>query len=309
MKQWKYKFDVPDNKKIRMIVYTDCKNEADDQFALVHHLMTPKFIIKGIIAGHFNRRPHQYGEGNTAQASMDEVKKILQLMELEGDVPVYKGAEYPLENEKTARISDAAKFIIEEAMREDTHPLFIACQGAVTDLASAILIQPEICEKITAIWIGGGAYPEGGFEFNLMQDITAANVIFCSSMKVWQIPVNAYKNVNVSLAELQYKVSNCGAIGEYLFEQMIALNMERKHVEYWPQGETWVLGDSPTIGVLLMQLMDESIYDMVDAPRVDPENMKYLPGESNRKIRVYHEIDEQLIIRDFFAKLALNFGR
>ncbi len=33
MKKWNYEFDVPDTKKVRMIVHTDCKNEADDQFA------------------------------------------------------------------------------------------------------------------------------------------------------------------------------------------------------------------------------------------------------------------------------------
>ena len=41
-RQWNYDFEVPEQKKIRMIVHTDCKNEADDQFALAHHLMTPK---------------------------------------------------------------------------------------------------------------------------------------------------------------------------------------------------------------------------------------------------------------------------
>lgn len=31
---WKYDFKVPDQKKYRVIVHTDCKNEADDQFAV-----------------------------------------------------------------------------------------------------------------------------------------------------------------------------------------------------------------------------------------------------------------------------------
>lgn len=41
---WKYAYQVPENKKIRVIVHTDCKNEADDQFALAHHLMTPSLM-------------------------------------------------------------------------------------------------------------------------------------------------------------------------------------------------------------------------------------------------------------------------
>lgn len=54
MKKMNYTFSVPDNKRVRMIVSTDCKNEADDQFALAHHLMTPMFILKGIVPCHFN---------------------------------------------------------------------------------------------------------------------------------------------------------------------------------------------------------------------------------------------------------------
>ena len=54
---WKYAYQVSENKKIRVIVHTDCKNEADDQFALAHHLMTPKFDVRGIVAGHFVKIP------------------------------------------------------------------------------------------------------------------------------------------------------------------------------------------------------------------------------------------------------------
>ena len=56
--------------------------------------------------------------------------------------------------------------------------------GAITDLASAILMEPRICERMTCIWIGGDVYPDGGQEFNLMQDINGANVVFSSKMPV-----------------------------------------------------------------------------------------------------------------------------
>ena len=72
-----YKFKVPEQKRIRMIVHTDCKNEADDQYALAHHLMTPKFDVRGIIAGHFDMGQKRYPKGETAKASYDEVKGTL----------------------------------------------------------------------------------------------------------------------------------------------------------------------------------------------------------------------------------------
>ena len=309
MKKWNYMFDCPNTKKVRMIVHTDCKNEADDQFALVHHLMTPKFIVKGIIGAHFNSAARlRYGEGNTAIASMEEINKILDLMGCTGDYIVKKGADYPLTDEKTPRDSEGARLIIDEAMRDDPHPLFIACQGGLTDLASAILMEPRICERMTCIWIGGGEYPKGGIEYNQDQDIAAVNVVFSSKIPVWQVPRNVYKQVSVSLAELQVGVSGCGELGRYLLEQMVEVNNERADNPNWPNGEMWGLGDSPTIGVLLEETAKTDIYDMVKAPLVDYETHEYIHTGKNREIRVYNTVNTRLILGDLFAKLKINYG-
>lgn len=309
MKKWNYAFEVPEQKKIRMIVHTDCKNEADDQFALAHHLMTPRFIVKGIVGGHFNMNPQEWGEGRTAQASVDEIRRVLKLMELEGGYPVVKGAEVPLKDEFTPNRSEGAQFIIDEAMREDAHPLFAAFQGAITDLASAILLKPEICERMTAIWIGGGEYPAGGFEFNLKQDIAAANVVMRSKMPLWQIPINVYKQMAVSLAELQMRVRPCGAIGKYLFEQMAEYNQKRADDAHWPHGESWGLGDTPSIAVLMEESEKTDIYEKMEAPLIRYEDMTYTFGHGNREIRVYKEINTRLTMEDFYAKLWINYGK
>ena len=180
MIMWNYAYTVPENKKVRVIVHTDCKNEADDQFAVAHHLMTPRFDVKGLVAGHFWKNPQQYGELGTAKASYDEIIKVMDLMGVKGKYPVKMGAPRGLEDENTPIDSEGARMIIEEAMKDDERPLYIACQGAITDVASALLLKPEIAERMTVIWIGGGDYPKGGFEFNLMMDIHAVNVVFSS---------------------------------------------------------------------------------------------------------------------------------
>ena len=46
-------FRIPDEKKIRVIIDTDASCEADDPFAIVHALMSPKLIVRGICAEHF----------------------------------------------------------------------------------------------------------------------------------------------------------------------------------------------------------------------------------------------------------------
>ncbi|MDL2302758.1 nucleoside hydrolase, partial [Lachnospiraceae bacterium OttesenSCG-928-D06] len=305
-------------------------------------VMTPKLDVRGIIAGHFDmvtKMSDKYKPGETVKASYNEIKKVLDLMGIAGEYPVYMGAGEALTDEKTPHITEGAKFIIEEAMREDERPLYIGCQGSITDLACAILMEPRICDKMTAIWIGGGDYPKGGFEFNLIQDVIAANVVFSSSMPLWQIPMKVYKTLSVSLAELQYKVKPCGEIGKYLYEKMLEVNKFYEMIPHWPHGELWGLGDQGIIAVLMQESERVDNFHMVPAPRVDEKEYFYIEGSGkegdeiesdeiksdemksdgikggkikangNREIRVYDYIDYRLTLEDFFAKLSINYPR
>ena len=56
------KYQVPDYKKVRVIVDSDAACEADDPFAIAHALLCDKFIVKAIFAEHFNC------EGSTKQS-------------------------------------------------------------------------------------------------------------------------------------------------------------------------------------------------------------------------------------------------
>ena len=302
-----YAFTVPEQKRLRYIVHTDCKNEADDQFTLAHILMTDKLDVQGIIAGHFDKGNNgRFPEHTTAQASLDEVHRILDLMDLKGKYPVFKGAETGIPDERTPIVTEAARFIVREAMRDDPRPLYIGMQGAITDLACAILLEPRICERMTCIWIGGADYPDGGEEFNLMSDIHAANVVLSSSMPLWQVPTGTYKQFAVSLAELQVRVRPYGRLGRYLFEQMVGLNTALADLPYWPHGETWCLGDEGVVCALLEDRERTGGWRELPAPRIGPD-MRYLPGDPSRKIRVYHDMDVRLDLEDLYAKLQINF--
>jgi len=224
MKKDALMFQVPPRKKVRVIINTDAKNEADDPFVLAHHLMTPKFDVKGIIACHFETKAKEFGVGKTMQLSYDEVELVLKLMGLTGEYPVAKGAQFPMVDEKTPQVSEGARMIIDEAMKEDERPLYVLFQGGLTDLASAILMEPKIQGRFTAVWIGGGAYPKGEVEFNMKQDFAAVNVVMDSGVELWQIPSSTYRQVTVTLSELQARVAPHQELGAYLFRQRVELN-------------------------------------------------------------------------------------
>lgn len=289
-------FQVPNSKRVRLLVNTDAKNEADDQYAIVHALLTPMFINKGIIAAHF-------GTGRTTesmQESYAEAKYVLSLMGEAGNVPVYKGATKALLDEQTPVVSEGAEAIIREALSDDPHRLFVVFLGPLTDLAAAYLMEPKIAERLTAIWIGGGPYPNGRNEFNLSNDIHAANVVMNSAIPLWQVPQNVYGMMRVSLAELENRVKPHGEIGKYLFEQLVRFNDENG--DGWPRGESWSLGDSPAISLILDDL--EFSYEWKPAPRIT-EDMHYIHHQTERLIRVYHYVDARFTLEDMYAKLEL----
>lgn len=294
-----YSFDVPEEKIIRLIVDTDAKNEADDQFAIVQALLSPKFEHVGLIAAHFG----QDRCGDSMMRSYRELERIFDLMDFPAENMIYKGAETAIPDKQTPVASEGAELIIREAMKEDDRPLYVIFLGAITDLASAYLMEPRIAKRLTAIWIGGGRYPNGGPEFNLGNDIHGANVVFASPIELWQVPKNVYEMMPVSLAELDYKVAPCGKIGRYLLDQL----NEHAHEEgprksVFRTGETWVLGDNPAVGLLLYEHRFE--YDWVQAPMITSD-MSYVHTGLNRPIRVYKSIDSRLILDDMYAKLAL----
>ena len=188
-------------------------------------------------------------------------------------------------------------------MKEDTRPLFVLLLGPLTDLASAYLQEPRIAGRLTAIWIGGAPYPVGGPEFNLGNDVNAVNVVFGSTMPVWQVPKNVYEMMPVSMAELEYRVRPQGTVGRYLFDQLVAYSQTpESRASAFRTGESWVLGDNPAPGLLLYEHRFQ--FDWVPAPYVTADQTYAAIGR-NRPIRVYKGIDSRLILDDLYAKLAL----
>lgn len=285
-------------KRARVIIDTDAKNEADDQYAIVQALLTPSFEIHGVIAAHFGTRKSMTSE----QDSYDEVVKLLDLLHWRDRAILKHGAGICLPDENTPVPSPGAQLIIDEALRDDPRPLHVAFYGPLTDMASALLMEPAInTPKLRVVWIGGGEWPAGGPEYNLSNDIEAANVVMRSRVEVWQIPSSVYRQMPVSYAELYEKVYPHGALGRYLVEQLVEWNESNvsEPIEYRS------LGDSPAVGVMMYPNCGR--WRWLPAPEFEP-TMHYRHTGANRPIRVYENIDARFIHEDFFAKLA-NWSR
>lgn len=293
-------FSVPEASKIRVIVDTDTKNEADDQYAITHFLLSPTMDIKAVTAAHFEGKA---GTGDSMERSFREIERLLELMEIE-DVPALRGQKGP----EDRSLSEAARFIIDEARRDDPRPLYVAVLGAATNLASALQAAPEIGEKITAVWNGGGPYPAGRPEFNVAQDPDAARTLLASTAQVWQIPQDVYAPFEVTLSELFSRVRPCGRIGEYLCRQLEEDNLREFNPAFLLRaGENWTLGDNATVAALLMSRFRGNWYTR-PAPKIN-DGLTYDDDPEGKEIRVYASLDARMALEDLFAKLALVYGR
>jgi purine nucleosidase len=289
---------VPPARRTRVIINTDAKNQVDDQFAIVHGLLTPSFELHGLIPAHFGSAR----SATSLQDSHDEVLLLLRLMGLEGKVTVADGARAAIPDANTPARSAGAELIIAQALKDDPRPLHIACLGPLTDMASALLMVPEIARRdVRVIWIGGGTWPVGRRDTNLGNDIAAANVVARSGIEIWQLPMPVYRHLAISHAELSERLHDKGAIGRYLVELVLGWNvtMVESAIEHRS------LGDSAAIGILMYP--ECGVSEWVPGPEYNAL-MSYVHTGRNRPIRLYHNVDHRFILEDMFVKLA-RFAR
>jgi inosine-uridine nucleoside N-ribohydrolase len=125
----------------RLIIDTDAKNEADDQYAIVHALLSPTLDIRGVVPAHFGRER----SSRSMAESRAEVDLLLQLMGLAGEVTVADGASEAIPDESNPAPSAGAQLIIDESrLATADDPLFVAFLGPLTDMASAILMESAL---------------------------------------------------------------------------------------------------------------------------------------------------------------------
>ena len=133
----------------RILLDSDAKNEIDDQHAILRAFIAPELTIEGLTAAGYA------GQAESAQRSYDEEVKLLDLMGLTGKVPVAMGSSLGLKDKKTPDETDAAKLIIQRALAEFEGLLYVIAIGQATNLASALLMEPRIKDRVIFVVLGG----------------------------------------------------------------------------------------------------------------------------------------------------------
>lgn len=209
----------------RMILDTDTYNEIDDQFALALAMIAKdKIDLACVCAAPFhNSNSSSYADG--MERSYREIGICTKLVHDSHGIeipPYYRGSTERMPDENTPVESEAAHKIAEYVMAYDGIT-FVTAIGAITNVASAILLHPEIKEKIAVIWLGGCARWFGAQEFNLCGDRNAANAIFKSSVPLLLFPcAGVVSELTTTIWELEHFLRGNSPLGDYLCDNVAA---------------------------------------------------------------------------------------
>ena len=285
--------------KIDMILDTDAYNEIDDQFAIAYMLANrDKLNIKAIYAAPFHNDKSS-GPKDGMEKSYDEIKKVLSMISETEDIKVCRGSEQYLNDENTPVISEAAEHLVKLADNYSAdNPLYVVAIGAITNIASAILIKPEIVDNIVVVWLGGHALHWHDIrEFNMWQDVAAARIIFGCGVPLVQLPcMGVVSAFTISEAELEKWLLDKNKISDYLARNTI------EEASSYASGKPWsrVIWDVTAIAWLIDGRFFGEYLEKSPIPEYDG-HYSYNPHRHFFKY-IYH-VNRDALLGDLFSKL------
>ena len=285
---------APPTGRVRMVLDTDTYNEVDDQFALVQALLSPdKLDVEAIYAAPFHNN-RSSGPADGMERSYDEILRLLERLDRSPDGWVFRGSTRYLDADLEPVRSEAALDLVERGMASE-ETLYVVAIGAITNVASALLLEPRLVEKIVVVWLGGNAlYWPTAREFNLMQDVPGAQVLFDCGVPLVMLPcMGVVTHLHTTVPELETYVAGRGAIGDYLVETVKGYHADHK-------GWSKVIWDMAAIAYLLDPSWTPT--DLVHSP-ILTDGMTWSVDASRHMIRCASYVHRDPIFRDLFDKL------
>ena len=293
--------DPPDG-ACDVIIDTDTYNEIDDQFALTYALLSPTLNITSIQAAPFHaavRNTESFEHG--MRLSHEEIRNVLAKFPIPYDGLVLTGSSKSLTATGGEPVTSAAAAnIIDRAMASRDSPLYILALGALTNVASALLLEPRIRERITIIALGGWPYHASGFhDFNFIQDIKAAQTVFDSGAALVHVTgFGVSELLRTTRWEMQEHLQGRGEIGDYLF------GIYEEFVQDFP-GRSKPIWDLAPVAWLINPVW---LKTHIAASPILNDHLGYTRDAERHPIRIVDWLDRDAIFADFFAKLHKATG-
>lgn len=285
---------------VDVVIDSDTYNEIDDQFAISYALRSPeKLRVQAIYAAPFlNHR--STSPANGMENSYQEIQRLLHL--LGADTPSFRGAPGYLPSETEPVVSPAAEDLSRRAMAySPEHPLYVVALGAITNVASALLMNPAIADRIVVVFLGGHAldWPDNR-EFNLMQDVAAARIVYSSGAPLVMLPcMGVVHSFATTGPELDHWLRGKNPLCDFLVQNTV------DEVQHYAAGKVWsrTLWDVTAVAWLLND-QERFMHSRLIPTPIPEYDHHFAQAPSNPLCRYVFHIDRDALFADLFAKLA-----
>jgi hypothetical protein len=258
-------------------------------------LSPERLEVEAIYAAPFHNK-RSSGPEDGMLKSYDEILRVLERLGRQQEYPVFQGARAWLSDLKQPVSNPAVEDLITRAHQQRSGPLYVVGIGASTNIATALLLAPDIASRIVVVWLGGNAlFWPGAQEFNLQQDPRASRHLFDCGVPLVFVPcLGVTDHLITTQAELARFVKGRSAIGDYLYE--IYSETHPDHFAY-----SRVIWDIAPIAWLVNPQWVPS--SLVHSPILTSE-LTYSHDPRRHFIRQANAVQRDAIFADLFRKLG-----
>lgn len=268
----------------RMVIDADTANEIDDLYAIVRALREPSFDVAALSSAQWHTRLSPANSVEHSQRINDDLLRLLGRQ----DLPAPIGAEMIMGQPwggDEPRDTPAARMMIREAQSASSEKLTIVSIGAVTNVASALKLQPGIVPKVRCYCMAAQYDSSTGVwnkdEFNVRNDLNAFNYLLdLDGLELHIMPANVCRKLVFDQVETLDGLKGKGGAWDYLAARWLS---------HSPQAAKWIMWDLALIEALARpELAKEALF------KTPPENRR-------RDVWVYTDVDGEAMKHDWWA--------
>ncbi len=267
--------------------YADSIYEMDDQFAIAYMLTYSCFNVKAF-----------YTFTNDPEFKRGIIEVVNRCHRQDLADKVFAGGTRAFDRGNVEK-SEAAVDLIERSKGySKENPLYVLAIGPVTNIASALSLEPSIAEKIVVVALFGHDFNQKDTaEYNLQKDLEASKVLMESDAPLMLVPcIDVAKKLELSSQECVKAFKGKNEIGDYLIYCMSKMCSK----EYFPKLKR-VIWDA--IPVALLSRPELLTYEIREKPLIDDNVCWKLTG-SHKKMLYVSDIDAEKIKKDMLERIS-----
>lgn len=282
--------------RVPVLLSTDIGNEVDDQWAVTYLLTEQSFDVRGILSAHAPSLPDPAAHSSFL-VLRDAVENRLGLRE---HPPLIEGGSVPMPDATHPQPSDAVRFLIATSQGfTPQHRLTVLTIGAATDVASALLTDPSLADRIRVVAMAfKSLQPTGPAEFNVQNDPHAWQAILQSKVPLVVGTGDVCRaTLSLNYAQAEALLKDHGPIGAWLWDDYRKWYFRQvKPPRVADFSKNWVIWDVITLAYV------RGLTTGVTVPRPSlTDGMRFEPSTTGGTMENISALDTPRLWREFLT--------